>query len=116
MQSVGANLGRLIVGSVFICSGFVKAVDPLGFQYKLQDYFEACGVGSWFPPIIPLFIAIAVAVVEFSIGVSMFLGIRKSLVTFLALLLMAFMTPLTLVIAIMNPVAEWGWFGDAWVT
>ena len=115
IQSVGANLGRLIVGSVFIFSGFVKAVDPLGFQYKLQDYFEAFGVGSWFPPIIPLLIAIAVAVVEFSIGVSMFLGIRKSLVTFLALLLMAFMTPLTLVIAIMNPVSDCGCFGDAWV-
>ena len=115
IQSVGANVGRLIVGLVFIFSGFVKAVDPLGFQYKLQDYFEAFGVGAWFPPIISLLIAITVSVVEFSIGVSMFLGIRKSQATLLALILMAFMTPLTLVIAIMNPVSDCGCFGDAWV-
>ena len=115
IQSIGANLGRLIVGLVFIFSGFVKAVDPLGFQYKLQDYFEAFGIGYWFPPIIPLLIAIVVAVIEFSIGVSMFLGIKKSISTFLAFILMAFMTPLTLVIAIMNPVSDCGCFGDAWV-
>ena len=53
--------------------------------------------------------------IEFSLGVFMFLGIRKHIATTFSLILMAFMTPLTLFIAIMNPVADCGCFGDAFL-
>ncbi len=113
IQNVGANVSRFIVGITFIFSGFVKAVDPLGFQYKLQDYLEAFGMGDLMPTVVPLFIGIFIATIEFSIGVYLFFGIRRHLATGLALLLMAFMTPLTLFLAITNPVSDCGCFGDA---
>ena len=87
----------------------------MGFQYKLQDYLEAFGMGGVFPTFIPLLVAILVAVVEFSIGIYLFFGIRKKLATTFALVLMAFMTPFTLFLAFTNPVSDCGCFGDAWV-
>lgn len=115
IQKVWANACRFLLGGVFIFSGFVKVVDPLGSQYKIQDYVEAFGMASWLPSSFPLLIGIILAAVEFSIGVFLFLGIRKTTAAWLALLLMAFMTPLTLYLALANPVSDCGCFGDAWV-
>ena len=115
VKSVGANVCRFLVSFVFIFSGFVKAVDPLGFQYKLQDYLEAFGMGGVFPSIFPLLMGILIAAIEFSIGIFLFFGIRRQLATTFALVLMAFMTPLTFFLAIVNPISDCGCFGDAWV-
>lgn len=109
------NACRFLLAGVFIFSGFVKAVDPLGFQYKIQDYLEAFGMLSWFPSFFPLLGAIIMSAIEFSIGVCLFFGIRKRSTTLLAFLLMIFMTPLTLYLALQNPVSDCGCFGDAWV-
>lgn len=109
------NACRFLLAGVFIFSGFVKAVDPLGFQYKIQDYLEAFGMLSWFPSFFPLLGAILMSALEFSIGVCLFFGIRKRSSTLLAFLLMIFMTPLTLYLAWKNPVSDCGCFGDAWV-
>lgn len=109
------NVCRFLLAGVFIFSGFVKAVDPLGFQYKIQDYLEAFGMLSWFPSFFPLLGAIIMSAIEFSIGVCLFFGIRKKSTTLLAFLLMIFMTPLTLYLALQNPVSDCGCFGDAWV-
>lgn len=114
-KSIIANVSRIIVGLTFIFSGFVKAVDPLGFQYKIQDYLEAFGIGNWFPDIFSLLGGISLSTIEFSLGVFMLLGIRKHIATTFSLILMAFMTPLTLFIAILNPVPDCGCFGDALV-
>ncbi len=112
-MKVVVNVCRFVLGATFIFSGFVKAVDPLGSFYKFQDYITAFGMDGWMPSYLLLFMAIALSSVEFCIGISLFLGIRRHLASAAALLLMLFMTPLTLYIAIANPVADCGCFGDA---
>ena len=106
-----ANLSRILVGIVFMFSGFVKGVDPLGFGYKLEDYFIAF---NW-PVFIPfaLFFSIALCTLEFSIGVMLVLNLRMKLTSWLLLLMMVFFTCLTLNDAISNPVPDCGCFGDA---
>ena len=59
--------------------------------------------------------AIVLSALEFSVGVFLFFGIRRRFATTLALLLMIVMTPLTLYLALANPVSDCGCFGDAWV-
>lgn len=112
---VWTNVCRFALAFVFIFSGFVKAVDPLGSQYKIQDYLEAFGIAGWFPSFFPLFVAIILSTLEFSVGVYFLFGIRRKLSTALALVIMGFMTPLTFYLAIANPVSDCGCFGDAWV-
>ena len=115
IQEVVANMCRFLLAASFIFSGFVKAVDPLGFQYKIQDYLTAFGMASWFPSFFPLLGGIVLSAVEFFIGISLFFATRRTLATSLALMLMIFMTPLTLYLAIFDPVSDCGCFGDAWV-
>ena len=115
IQEVVANMCRFLLAASFIFSGFVKAVDPLGFQYKIQDYLTAFGMASWFPSFFPLLGGIILSAVEFFIGISLFFATRRTLATSLALMLMIFMTPLTLYLAIFDPVSDCGCFGDAWV-
>ena len=115
IQEVVANTGRFILAASFIFSGFVKAVDPLGFQYKIQDYLAAFGMASWFPSFFPLLGGIVLSSVEFFIGISLFFGTRRTIASSLALMLMIFMTPLTLYLALFDPVSDCGCFGDAWV-
>lgn len=115
IERVWVNACRFLLGITFIFSGFAKAVDPLGSFYKIQDYLTAFGMISWFPFILPLFIGIVLSAVEFSVGVFLFLGIRKNRASTLALLLMGVMTPLTFYLALADPVSDCGCFGDAWV-
>jgi triosephosphate isomerase len=110
---VTVNICRFVLAFTFIFSGFVKAVDPLGFQYKLSEYLEAFGIGGLLPDVIPLFMGIALSVAEFTVGVCFLLGIRRPMATSLALLMMIFMTPLTFYLAIANPVSDCGCFGEA---
>lgn len=115
IKKIWVNVCRFLLGAVFIFSGFVKAIDPLGSFYKIQDYLTAFGMASWFPSYLPLFFGIVLAAVEFGVGVFLFLGIRKNTASILALLLMGVMTPLTLYLALADPVSDCGCFGDAWI-
>ncbi|KAA6312555.1 Triosephosphate isomerase, partial [termite gut metagenome] len=100
---------------VFIFSGFVKAIDPLGSQYKIQEYLESFGMAAWFPSYFSLGVSIALSSLEFIIGVFLFFGIGRKRTTAIAVFLMLFMTPLTFYLALTNPVSDCGCFGDAWV-
>lgn len=104
---------RLLFGAVFIFSGFVKAIDPLGSTYKIQDYLTA--FGGFFEHFLPLAMpaAVALSTIELLIGLSLFFNIRARLGAWGGLLFMLVMTPLTLYIAIANPVSDCGCFGDA---
>ena len=104
-----------MLAALFIFSGFVKAVDPLGSFYKIQDYLTVFGIISWFPAYLPLLFAIVLSSAEFCVGVFLFFGVRRKIASTLALLLMGVMTPLTLYLALANPVSDCGCFGDAWV-
>ena len=61
-----------MLATLFIFSGFVKAVDPLGSFYKIQDYLAAFGIISWFPTYLPLLFAIILSSAEFCVGVFLF--------------------------------------------
>ena len=105
------NLCRLLLAVVFILSGFVKAVDPVGTQYKLEDYLEALHLGGFVPELALL--AVALSAVEFCLGIFLLFAMRRRSATVLTLVLMCFMTPLTLWLALANPISDCGCFGDA---
>lgn len=107
------ELCRLLLGVTFVFSGFVKAVDPLGTTYKIQDYITAFGFNSFYFLALPLSILLCVA--EFTTGAFMLLGIYRKWNSRFMLLVMLFMTPLTLYLAIANPVSDCGCFGDAFI-
>lgn len=104
---------RIIVGITFVFSGFVKAVDPLGFTYKIQDYLVVLNAPDLFPLALPT--AVFMVVAEFSLGVLLLLGLYPQWTTRLVALFMIFFTPLSLWIALCNPVEDCGCFGDALV-
>ncbi len=104
-------LSRIIVGSVFIFSGTVKAIDPLGTVYKFQDYFQAFHIG--FLKEISLPLTVLLCTLEFLAGFSILLNIRFKTGILLVMALMAVFTPLTFVMALTNPVSDCGCFGDA---
>ena len=107
------TLFRWIVGATFIFSGFVKVIDPLGYGYKIADYLEAMNLSSIEAAALPL--AVIFAVLELVIGFSLFFNQLPKLGALGALLMMVFFTPLTLWLAIANPVSDCGCFGDALV-
>lgn len=107
------SLCRFLLATVFILSGFVKAIDPLGSQYKIEDYLGAFGWGGVLPAFVPFLAAVLQAMVEFCLGIYLFFGIRRRLTTLLVLLVMAVMMPLTLWMALANPIADCGCFGEA---
>ena len=104
---------RFVLAAVFIFSGFVKAIDPLGTQYKIQDYLDAFGWSSVFPDFIPFLAAALLGMLEFCLGVYLFFGIRRIIAPRAVVALMSVMTPLTFWLALDNPVSDCGCFGDA---
>ncbi len=104
-------ISRILLGVVFIFSGFVKAIDPLGSTYKFQDYFTAFGM-EWLSPLALVF-SIALSSIEFIIGFAILLGLNTRISSWGGLLFMVFFTPLTLYIALGDPVQDCGCFGDA---
>ena len=115
MKKFAVNVSRLLLAAVFILSGFVKAVDPRGTQYKLEDYATALGLTDMLPAVAALVFAITLAALEFCLGVFLLFAIRRRLTSRLVLLLLAVMTPLTLWLALANPISDCGCFGDALV-
>ncbi|MDR1414822.1 MAG: DoxX family protein [Odoribacteraceae bacterium] len=104
-------LCRIIIGITFIYSGFVKGVDPLGSAYKFAEYFNAAGLGSMEG--LALFASFALSLTEFLIGIALLLNLCRRTAAVAAMLYMLFFTPLTLLLALTNPVSDCGCFGDA---
>lgn len=105
-------LMRIAVGSVFIVSGLSKGIDPWGTYYKTSEYLTAMHI-----PIAELGNAVLALVFilfssEFIIGVSLLLGCYRKASPIIASLFMLVMLPLTLWIAIADPVSDCGCFGD----
>ena len=108
-----ASISRTLLGLVFIFSGVVKAIDPLGTVYKIEDYLKA--FGGFFTELMPMaeVAAWGLIALELLLGVAMLLNVRTQWTSWLALLFYLVMTPLTLYIALTNPVSDCGCFGDA---
>ena len=109
----GVNLCRLVLGMVFVFSGFVKAIDPLGTQYKIQEYLAAIGLGGMIPDLLTLGTSIALSAVEFCLGIFVLFAIRRRLCAKIMLVFMGSMTLISLWLALFNPVTDCGCFGDA---
>ncbi len=111
MQKVALNFSRWFVGVLFIFSGLIKANDPLGFGYKLQEYFEVFHIdflNNWATGI-----AIILCVLEIVLGALLLFGFWKNQVTKGLLGLIIFFTFLTFVSAAFKVVTSCGCFGDA---
>ena len=102
---------RILCGGLFIFSGFVKAIDPWGTLFKVDEYLNAFAI--WMPYALMRLFVFALCAIEFVVGCFLFLGCFRKSCPIFAALIMVFMLPLTLWIAMENPVADCGCFGDA---
>ncbi len=101
---------RVFVGGAFVVAGWAKAIDPWGFLYKITEYLTVWG---WeMPREFTLTGAVALACVEFCTGVLVLTGSLKRVGVWCAAAMMLVMLPLTAYIAVANPVADCGCFGD----
>lgn len=112
-KKIAVNICRALMALTFVFSGFVKAVDPIGTQYKIHDYLSAWGLDAWNADWLTLTASIALSTAEFFIGMMLLFAIQRRVVSRLALMLMTAMTILTLWIYISDPVSDCGCFGDA---
>lgn len=104
-------LCRLAAGATFIFSGVVKGIDPWGTFYKFSEYLDALGLHL--VPNLVLAGVFGLCALEFLIGIFLVTGSYRKSAPVMGLLFMAVMLPLTLWIAVKDPVADCGCFGDA---
>lgn len=105
------EVARVILGATFMFSGFVKAVDPYGTAYKITDYLAAFNLTSL--SFLSLPGSALLSICEFAMGACMLFGLYRKWNSRLMLVVMSFMTVLTLYLAIADPVEDCGCFGDA---
>ena len=110
-RKILTEICRVIIGVTFIFSGLMKAIDPTGGALRMDDYFGAFSLSALSP--VALFLSISLSSVEFMMGVCVLMAVYRRITTFCVLIFMAFMTLLTLYLAIFNPVHDCGCFGDA---
>ncbi|WP_316781391.1 BT_3928 family protein [Pedobacter antarcticus] len=111
MQKAALNFSRIFVGVLFIFSGLIKANDPLGFGYKLQEYFDVFHM-PWLSPF-ATGIAIFLCILEIVLGALLLFGFWSRKVTAGLLGIIIFFTFLTFVSAAFKVVTSCGCFGDA---
>ena len=105
------HISRVLVGVLFIYSGFVKGVDPLGTQFRIEDYFYVYGT-IWALPF-ALGLSLFLNAFEFSMGALLLSKIKAKWVNVLVLMMMLFFTFSTLDDALYSRVPDCGCFGDA---
>ena len=113
MRKIAVNIARLLLALTLIFSGFVKAVDPLGTQYKINDYLTALNLKAFAPDYLTLGASVTLSAIEFMLGICLFFAIHRRLVSKITLVLMVVMTVVSLWLAISNPISDCGCFGDA---
>lgn len=110
-MKITVNIARILVGLLFIFSGLVKANDPLGLSYKMQEFFEVWGLGtkynSW-----TLLMSVLMNAFEIIAGFAILIGWRVKLFTWLLLLMILFFTFLTGYTFITGKPKNCGCFGD----
>ncbi|RYD79971.1 MAG: DoxX family protein [Sphingobacteriales bacterium] len=111
MRKIALTFSRIFVGILFTFSGLIKANDPLGFGYKLQEYFEVFHINFLIP--VATGIAILLCTLEIVLGALLLLGFWAKKVSFGLLLLIIFFTLLTFISAFFKVVTSCGCFGDA---
>lgn len=107
------GISRIFIGIFFIISGFIKLNDPVGFSYKLSEYFASDVLNLEFLQPFALGIAIIVVVLEVMLGALLIIGYQVKSTLILLLGMIVFFTFLTFYSAYFNKVTDCGCFGDA---
>ena len=107
------GFARIIVGLLFVFSGFVKLNDPIGFSYKLEEYFGEGVLNLEFLIPFALVLAIFIVIYELLLGITMLIGYAPKFTKWSLLLMIVFFTFLTFYSAYFNKVTDCGCFGDA---
>ncbi len=107
------GFSRVFVGLLFIFSGLVKLNDPMGFSFKLHDYFAEGVLNLPFLDPITLPMAIFIVILEVLVGLGLLVGFKPKLNIWLLMLMIVFFTFLTFYSAYFNKVTDCGCFGDA---
>lgn len=117
-MKAAVTIARILVGVLFIFSGLVKAIDPLGLAYKMQEFFEVWAGDGYLPGIMnalnaqALFFSIIMISLEVLLGLALLIGWKKKLVLPLLLLLILFFTFLTSYVLFTGKIRACGCFGD----
>ncbi len=112
------NIARILVGGLFIFSGLVKAIDPLGLTYKMQEFFEVWGRTDFLKGTMDwlgeyaFWFSVIMITLEVALGVALLVGWRKNLTLRLLLLLIIFFTFLTSYVLFSGKIRACGCFGD----
>ena len=112
-MKVLVGISRILVGALFIFSGLIKLNDPVGFSFKLKEYFAPEVLNLEFLIPFALVIAIFVVIFEVLLGVMILIGYKKKFTVWSLLLMIVFFTFLTFYSAFFNKVTDCGCFGDA---
>ncbi len=107
------DISRIVVGALFIVSGFIKANDPMGFAFKLNDYFAPDVLDLAFLNPYALAMSAFICIIEIVLGVAVLSGAKSKLVSSSLLIMIIFFTFLTFYSAYYNKVTDCGCFGDA---
>jgi len=107
------QIARIIVGLLFIFSGLIKLNDPMGFAFKLQDYFDPNVLNLGFLVPYALTLAVIIVIFEVLIGIMLLLGVARRFTLWSLILMILFFTFLTFYSAYFNKVTDCGCFGDA---
>ena len=107
------KVSKFLVGVLFIFSGFVKADDPLGFTYKLQEYFAKDALNMPWLNGFALTFSFIIPIIEMILGIMILIGARKKFTLWMLLLMILFFSFLTFYTAYYHKVLECGCFGDA---
>ena len=117
-MKVLVNIARGLVGGLFIFSGLVKAIDPKGLSYKMQEFFEVWARDGFLPKLINIFnehsltFSIVIITLEVLLGLALLVGWQKKMTTWLLLLLTLFFTFLTAFVLFTGKIKACGCFGD----
>ena len=107
------NICRILVGVLFIISGLIKLNDPVGFSFKLEEYFSPAVLDLGLLMPYALVISLVVVILEVLLGITLLLGFKRNLTVWSLLLMILFFTFLTFYSAYFNKVTDCGCFGDA---
>ena len=107
------GFSRVFVGVLFIISGLIKLNDPVGFSFKLEEYFSPSVLDLNFLMPYALLLAVVLVILEVLLGVFLLIGYLKKITIFSLLAMILFFTFLTFYSAYFNKVTDCGCFGDA---
>lgn len=112
-KNISTQAARILVGILFIISGLIKLNDPLGFSYKLEEYFSANVLNMEFLIPYALIIACFVVIFEVVLGVMLLIGFKTKFTVWSLLVMIVFFTFLTFYSWYFDKVKDCGCFGDA---